>query len=53
MEIFIRKKYGDDAFFITAIGTVFKLQETQYLKTIKDFIDREEIIEIFIVSDTS
>jgi hypothetical protein len=53
MENFIRNKYGDDVFFITAMGTVFQLQETQYLKTIKDFIDRKEIIEIFIVSDTS
>jgi carbonic anhydrase len=53
MENFIRQKYGDDVFFITAMGTVFKLEEREYLETIKQFISRENITEIFVVSDTS
>ncbi|HSW55077.1 MAG TPA: carbonic anhydrase [Ignavibacteriaceae bacterium] len=53
MENFIRNKYGDDVFFITAIGTIFQFQETEYLESIKDFINRENITEIFVVSDTS
>ncbi len=53
MENFIREKYGDDIFFITAMGTVLQLDEAEYLETIKQFIDRENITEIFVVSDTS
>ena len=53
MENFISNKYGDDVFFITAMGTIFQYDETEYLETIKQFIDRENITEIFVVSDTS
>ncbi|MDO8951384.1 MAG: hypothetical protein Q7U86_02105 [Draconibacterium sp.] len=53
LENFIREKYGDDVFFITAMGTIFQFDETEYLESIKDFINRENITEIFVVSDTS
>jgi carbonic anhydrase len=53
MENFIQEKYGPDVFFITAMGTIFKFKEEEYLETIKQFIDRENITEIFVVSDTS
>lgn len=53
MENFIRKKYGDDVFFLTAMGNIFQFEESEYLETIKDFIERENIKEIFVVSDTS
>ena len=53
MENFIREKYGDDVFFITAMGAVFQLNETEYLKSVKDFIERENITEIFVASDAS
>lgn len=35
------------------MGTIFQFEETEYLESIKDFIDREKITEIFVVSDTS
>jgi carbonic anhydrase len=53
MEIFIRNKYGDDVFFITATGTVLQLGKKEYFETVKVLIDRNNITEIFVVSDTS
>ena len=53
MENFIRQKFGDNVFFITAMAAVFQFNETEYLKSIKDLIEREEIQEIIIASDTS
>jgi carbonic anhydrase len=53
MESFIRAKFGEDVFFITAMGTIFQLKETHYLESVKSFIARENIAEIFVVSDTS
>lgn len=52
MENFIREKYGDDVFFITAMAAIFQFQEKKYLQAIRDFIIRENITEIYIVSDT-
>ena len=53
MEIFIRKYFGDDVFFITAIAAAFQSEEQEYLEKVKALIERESITEIIIVNDTS
>lgn len=53
MESFIHEKYGDNIFFITAMASVFQFQQENDLDFIKDFIKRENVTEIFIVTDTS
>ena len=53
LEYFIREKYGDDVFFITALGAVFQFEDVNYTEVIRDFINRENITDIFIVNDTT
>ena len=53
LEHFIREKYGDDVFFITAPGAVFQFEDVNYTEVMRDFINRENITDIFIVNDTS
>ncbi len=53
LEHFIREKYGDDVFFITALGDVFEFEDANYAEVIRDFIKRENITDIFVVNDTS
>ncbi len=53
MENFIRQKYGEDVFFLTAMAAAFQYSEEEYVAAIKDFITRENITEILIVNDTS
>lgn len=53
MENFIRQKYGDDVFFITALGAVFQFEDVNYTEVLRDFIIRENITEITIVNDKS
>lgn len=52
MENFIREKYGDDVFFMTAMGAVLRF-DSEEISAIKLFIEREKIREIIIASDTS
>ena len=53
LEHFIRGKYGDDVFFITALGAVFQFEDVNYTEVMRDFIIRENITDIIIVNDTS
>ena len=53
LEHFIRDKFGDDVFFITALGVVFQFEDANYAEVIRDFIKRENITDIFVVNDTS
>lgn len=53
MEHFIKDRFGEDAFFLTALGGVFNFQEVAYAEALADFIERESIAEVFIVNDTS
>lgn len=53
LEHFIRERYGDDVFFITALGDVFEFEDANYAEVIRDFIKRENITDIFVVNDTS
>jgi hypothetical protein len=49
----IRNKFGDNCFFLTALGTVFDLTSFEYLKEINQFVVRENIEQIYLVNDTS
>lgn len=53
IDHFIKEKYGNDIFFLTALGAVFNFNEVNYIEAIADFMERESIAEIFIVNDTS
>lgn len=53
MENFIRKHFGDDVFFITAMSAAFQSEEPEYLEEVKALIEIESITEIIIVNDTS
>ncbi len=53
LELFIRKRYGTDVFFLTALGGVFNFEEQSYLEAVLGLIEREGIGEIIFVNDTS
>ncbi len=53
LEHFIKDRFGEDVFFLTALGAVFDFHEVAYAEAIADFIEREAVTEIFIVNDTS
>ena len=53
MEPFIKDRYGQDGYFLTAPGAVFNFQEINYSEALKDFLESKAIKEIFIVNDTS
>lgn len=51
MEGFIRHKYGNDVFFVTAMAGAFNFQNDEYKSIIQEFIERESINEIIIAND--
>lgn len=53
MENFIKAKFGEDVFFLAAMGGVFDFNDKKYLQAVKNFIVRENIEEIIFVSETS
>ena len=48
IELAIKSKFDQNAYFITALGAVFH----NYVQTIEHFVDRKMISEIIIVNDT-
>ena len=52
MENFIREKYGDNVFFMTAMAAILNFNSEE-ISAIKLFIEREKVQEIIISSDTS
>jgi carbonic anhydrase len=53
VEHFIQEKYGENSFFITGLGAVFKLKELAYVEELISFIESEAIEELIVVNDTS
>lgn len=53
MEPFIRKKFGNNIFFITSMATESQFHNIPYLEFVKNTIACENISQIFIVNDTS
>ena len=51
IERSIRAKYGNDSFFLTALGTVFDIDTFEYVEEVSQFISNEEVGSIFIVND--
>lgn len=52
-EALIKEQYGQEVFFLTALGAVFSFQDINYVEALECFLKREAIEEIFIVNDTS
>ena len=50
LENFLRAKFGDDIFFMTATAGVLNFNEDE-ISAIKDFIKREQISTIYVVND--
>ncbi|RYU93373.1 hypothetical protein [Emticicia agri] len=53
LETFIRKKYGNEVFFLTYAGTVLETHDFVYNLGVKHLIFKERIKTIYIVNDTS
>lgn len=53
LEHFLKDRFGEDAYFLTALGAVFNFNDVANAEAIADFIEREAISEIYIVNDTS
>lgn len=51
IEQSIRQKFGNDSYFLTALGTVFDMSEFEYAEEVNQFVNNEEISEIVIVND--
>lgn len=53
MEHFIRQKFGQEAFFLTAMAGQSQFHELRYTEAMLELIDREQITELYLVQDTS
>jgi carbonic anhydrase len=53
MEPFLRTKFGDDAFFLTAAGAVLPQRPWDFTEAVADFLTRQRIDTICIVNDMS
>lgn len=51
IEPTIRKVYGDEIFFITALGTVFDIENFHYAEEVAQFISGADVMDIYIVND--
>jgi len=51
IEKIIRQKFGNDVYFLTALGSVFDISEFEYAEEVNRFINNEIILEIVIVND--
>lgn len=53
IEQALRSEFGQDAYFLSALGSVFDFSEFDYAEALNHFISREMISEIIIVNDTN
>lgn len=53
IEQVLRSKFGQDAYFLSALGSVFDFSEFDYAEALNDFISREMISEVIIVNVTN
>lgn len=51
IEQAIRNKFSNDAYFLTALGSVFDISKFEYAEAVNQFINNEIISEIVIVND--
>lgn len=52
-EHLIRNHFGDQSYFMSAPGGVFRLHELDYREAFEDFLDREMISQLSFVQDIS
>ena len=53
LEPFLIRNFGEDTYFITALGIVFNLKEGGNADMLLEFIIRQNIDEIYLVNDVS
>ena len=53
MEQKIRAQYGSDSFFLTALGSVFHIDNFKYAEEVNSFLSREDVMHIYIVNDVN
>jgi carbonic anhydrase len=53
LELFINKKYGNNAYFISVPGAVVLFEDLDYLIAIKRFLEENKIDSIYVVADVS
>lgn len=51
IEQAVRNNYGDDSFFLTALGAVFEMDKMEYAEEVNQFIISEDVGSIYIVND--
>lgn len=51
IEQTIRKHYGPDSFFLTALGSVFHINSFEYAEEINSFLSGEDVMDIYVVND--
>lgn len=51
LESYIQQVHGQRVYFLTALGAVFDFGQVSYAEAVVDFIDRENIREIWVVND--
>jgi len=51
IEQTIRKHYGPDSFFLTALGSVFHIDSFEYAEEINSFLSGEDVLHIYVVND--
>lgn len=50
-EMYLKEKFGNDSFFLTALGSVFDLDNHAYTESLIHLLLQEDISEIFHVHD--
>ena len=53
MENYLKKKYGNDSYFLTTSIGILLDEDFEYASAIKQFVSREKIKTIYFVNDTS
>lgn len=51
LEVPIRNNFGENSFFLTALGTAFDLTEFELMEELNQLIIKEDINEIVLVND--
>jgi carbonic anhydrase len=52
LESTLVQKYGQDIYFLTALGSVFDLSDTSFIHDLDSLVERELISEIVIINDS-
>lgn len=53
LESFLNDKFGANSLYISALGAVFDFSDINFPKRLAEFIEREQVEEVYIVNDSS